>query len=112
MIGVMLANMGYEVSLAADGNSAVTQFKQALLAGSPHDAVILDLTIPGGIGGKEVIKILSRLAPNLKAIVSSGYSDDPVVANYREYGFVASLSKPYDMEALKKRLEQVFATET
>lgn len=110
MVGMMLAKLGYEVSLAADGNSAVTQFKQALLAGSPPDAVILDLTIPGGIGGKEVAKILSRLVPDLKAVVSSGYSDDPVVANYREYGFVASLSKPYDMEALRTRLEQVVGT--
>ena len=103
----MLNSMGYEVTLAPDGSSAVTQFNQALLAGAPHDAVILDLTIPGGIGGKEVVKILGRLDPNLKAIVSSGYSNDPVVANFQEHGFVASFSKPYSMDALKRTLEQV-----
>ena len=107
MAELMLNSMGYEVTLAPDGSSAVTQFNQALLAGAPHNAVILDLTIPGGIGGKEVVKILGRLDPNLKAIVSSGYSNDPVVANFQEHGFVASLSKPYSMDALKRTLEQV-----
>lgn len=103
----MLTGMGFAVTLAPDGNSAVTQFNQALLMGSRYDAVILDLTIPGGIGGSEVVKILGHLDPHLKAIVSSGYSDDPVVANYRKYGFTASLSKPYDLESLQRLLEQV-----
>jgi len=112
MAGLMLSNMDYEVTLAPDGNSAVALYTQALSNGAPPDAVILDLTIPGGMGGKEVVKILGRLAPNLKAIVSSGYSNDPVVANYKEHGFVASLSKPYDMEALAGMLEQVFGNNT
>ncbi len=70
----------------------------------PFNAVILDLTVPGGMGGKESIKKLSEIDPNVKAIVSSGYSNDPVMANFREYGFSGVYSKglnnPYEMSKI------------
>ena len=69
--------------------------------------VIMDLTIPGGKGGKEVIRELLELDPAVKAIVSSGYSNDPVMANYTEYGFKGFVNKPFKIEDLGKALEQV-----
>ncbi len=69
--------------------------------------MILDLTIPGGMGGKEAIKILLEMDPEVKAIVYSGYSDDPVMSNYREYGFKGMMAKPFDTYALGKVLNDV-----
>ncbi len=108
MAQMMLGAIGYEVAVAADGDAAVSLYKKALEAGAPFHVAILDLTIPGGIGGKEVVKILQKLDPDLKAVVSSGYADDPVVSNYREYGFFDSLSKPYDLQELQSMLARVF----
>ena len=71
-------------------------FKEAKEAEKPYDAVILDLTIPGGMGGKEAIKKLLEIDPEVKAIVSSGYSDDPVLANFQEYGFKGMMPKPFE----------------
>ncbi len=104
---LMLGSMGHEVTLASDGETAVKEYKNAFAAGKPFDIIILDLTIPGGMGGKDVAKILKQFDPDLKAIVSSGYADDPVVANFKEYGFSATLSKPYDMAGLKATLDAI-----
>ncbi len=86
-VGEFLKTAGYEVELAADGNKAIELYKKAMESSKPFDAVILDLTIRGGMGGKETIKKLLELDPDVKAIVTSGYSNDPVMANFREYGF-------------------------
>ncbi|MBU4010058.1 MAG: response regulator, partial [Proteobacteria bacterium] len=86
---------------------AVKMYKKALESGKPYDAVMLDLTIPGGMGGKEAVKILLETDPNLKAIVFSGYSDDPVMSNHRKYGFKGMLSKPFNLESLGKALHDV-----
>lgn len=67
----------------------------------------MDLTIPGGMGGKEVIKNLLEIDPEVKAIVSSGYSNDPIMADYEKYGFSGSIAKPYGIEKLNKILHQV-----
>ena len=74
--------------------------------GEPYDAVILDLTVPGGMGGKEAITELKKLDPNVRAIASSGYSDDAVIANFRQFGFKESLPKPYSISALLSVLEK------
>ena len=81
--------------------------KAAKEAEMPFDAAILDLTIPGGMGGKEVINILLEINPELKAIVSSGYSDDPVMSNLQDYGFKGMLPKPYTSSSLSKVLHEV-----
>ncbi len=104
---LMLGSMGHVVTLAVDGETAIKAYKSGFAAGQPFDIVILDLTIPGGMGGKDVAKILKQFDPDLKAIVSSGYSDDPVVANFKEYGFIATLSKPYDMAGLQATLDAI-----
>jgi CheY-like chemotaxis protein len=75
--------------------------------GQPFDAVILDLTVPGGIGGKEAMKRLLEIDPRVKAIVSSGYSNDPVMAKFREYGFRGVIAKPYKIEELSGVLRRI-----
>ncbi len=96
----MLAHIGYEVTPAADGQEAMELYKIAMQAGKTYDVVIMDLTIPGGIGGRETIKKLQTIDPMVKAIVSSGYANDPIMANYKEYGFIGVVPKPYKIEQL------------
>ena len=100
----MLKPCGYSVATAPGGQEAIEMCKQAMADGKPFDAVIMDLTIPGGIGGKEVIKDLLAIDPHVKAIVSSGYADDPVMANYAEYGFKGAAAKPYTQKELREVL--------
>lgn len=96
----MLDQCGYDADFAKDGEEAVAIYTRAMESGKPYDAVIMDLIIPGGMGGREAIAKLLALDPEVKAIVSSGYSSDPIMANYREYGFRYVLPKPYKMEEL------------
>ncbi len=100
-----LTEVGYEVQLTNDGAEAIERYSEAKKAGQPFDAVILDLTIPGGIGGKEAIKKLLELDPDVKAIVSSGYATDPIMAEYKEYGFSAVVPKPYSVAQIEKTLQ-------
>ncbi|HTZ19071.1 MAG TPA: ATP-binding protein, partial [Dissulfurispiraceae bacterium] len=85
--GRMLNHLGYEVGLAADGNEAVALYTTAKSEGNPFDIVIMDLTIPGGMGGKETIQKLAEIDPGIRALVSSGYSHGPITAEYRKFGF-------------------------
>jgi two-component system cell cycle sensor histidine kinase/response regulator CckA len=103
----VLQRLGYEVAEAADGAEAVECYRQAHEAGRPFDAVIMDLTVPGRMGGLEAIRHLRELDPAVRAIVSSGYSDDPVMADYARYGFCGVLSKPYRAADLATVLAQV-----
>ena len=102
-----LTDIGYEVELTVDGTQAIEQYTQARESGQPFDAVILDLTIPGGVGGKEVIEKLLEIDPGVKAIVTSGYSTDPVMSAFREYGFSAAATKPYSISELAKTLRSL-----
>gem|GEM_PF-3003224 len=103
----MLTALGYDCSIAPDGRSAIEEYKRAAEAGKPFIVVIMDLTVPGGMGGKEAVVELKRLDPKAKALVSSGYSDDPVIGNYKDFGFDAVLTKPYRFEELAKVLEDM-----
>jgi len=107
MVGRMLKNLGYKSEFAKDGAEAIRMFKEIKEAEKPYDAVILDLTVPGGMGGKEAIKKLLEIDPEVKAIVSSGYSDDPVLANFQEYGFKDMMPKPFESLSLGKVLHEV-----
>ena len=110
LVGAMIEYLGYEVACVGDGEQALTRFQQARTAGTPFDAVIVDLTVPGGMGGYETVQRLRALDPNVRAIVSSGYSNDPIIANYRSHGFTGAIAKPYQMAELGKVLEEVTGT--
>jgi DNA-binding NtrC family response regulator len=99
--------LDYEVMFAEDGLAAIDLYKKEKSAGVPFDVVILDLTIPSGLGGKETISELRKLDPGVKAIVSSGFTDDPAVHDFSGYGFCEKLTKPYNMHDLKRILEKV-----
>lgn len=103
----MLTHIGYEVESARDGKELLRIYKKAIEEGKPFDSVIMDLTVPGGMGGKEAIEKLLVIDPEVKAIVSSGYSSDPVLSKYEKYGFKGVLPKPYEMEQLSDVLHGV-----
>ena len=105
--GEVLRFLGYEVGFAEHGSEAIARYREAKEAGRPFDLVIMDLTIPGKIGGKEAIQQLLEIDPRVKAIVSSGYSNDPIMATYGRYGFKGVIGKPYKMEELSKTLHKV-----
>jgi PAS domain S-box-containing protein len=95
-----LTSLGYEVTEAADSLTAIDLYKKAMQDGKRFDAVISDLTLPGGMGGQEAVKHLIEIDPTVKAIVSSGYANDPVMSRYQEYGFCAMIPKPYEVSEL------------
>lgn len=98
---------GCEVTVAKDGRGAITLYAQAMEQGEKFDVVILDLTIPGGMGGKETLDRLLTLDPKVTAIASSGYSHDPIMSDFRGHGFVAVLPKPYDGNQIQQVVNQV-----
>ncbi len=105
--GEMLKTIGYEVEFAKDGFEAIEKYRKAKEREKVFDCVILDLTVPGGMGGKELIKKLVKIDPGVRAIVSSGYSNDPIMSNYREYGFSGVVPKPYEIQELSNVLHEV-----
>ncbi len=105
----MLNYIGYEVECAGTGDEAIDMYKKAMNTGCAFDAVIADLTIPGGIGGDEVAKRLQEIDPKVKAIVSSGYSNDPVMSDYENYGFSGFVAKPFALKELSRTLHEVLA---
>jgi PAS domain S-box-containing protein len=106
VVGEMLKTIGYDVEFAKDGSKVIETYKKAKDFGEPFDIVIMDLTIPGGMGGKEAIQKLIEIDPEIKAIVSSGYSTDPVMAEYKKYGFCDVVAKPYTIEKLSSSLHR------
>ena len=105
----ILQYKGYEVASCADGREAVDLYRSARQGNVPYAAVILDLTIPGGMGGKEAAVLILELDPEAVLIVSSGYSNDPIIANYQNFGFSGSISKPFDADTLARELERLIA---
>jgi len=103
----MLEFLECEAILVENGEEALEVYRRAMESGNAIDAVLLDLVIPAGMGGKECISKLMDLDPKVKAIVSSGYSDDPVITNFQDYGFSGVLPKPYKIHELEKALERL-----
>ena len=100
----MLQNLGYEALCAENGEEAIKLYLEALEVNQPFTAAILDLTVPGGMGGKEAINELLKINPKVKAIVSSGYSEDPIMAEFMAYGFSGAIEKPYRVSEVSKIL--------
>ncbi len=100
-----LSALGHEAVLVVDGEQAIKTYQEMQDSGTPFDLVIMDLTIPGGTGGREAAQQLLQLDPEAKIIVASGYSNDPVMANYHEYGFCNAIAKPFDLDALSNCID-------
>ncbi len=106
----MLSSLRYDVTVVEDGFQAIDIYKNAKESKEPYDLVIMDLTIPGGMGGNEAIKELLKFDPDVVAVVSSGYSNDPVMANFKEHGFRGVIPKPYKMIEVSKILHDIVAS--
>jgi PAS domain S-box-containing protein len=111
LAGELLSYLGYEVDFALDGTEAVKRYKQALDSKKPFDAVILDLTVKGGMGGKEAIQELVKIDPQVVAVVSSGYCNDPGITDFSQYGFSGVVTKPYTMSELGEKMNQVISSQ-
>jgi CheY-like chemotaxis protein len=105
--GDMLDLLGYTAVCVSSGEEMLRAYEEARRAGEPFDVVIMDLTIRGAMGGEEAVRELLKLDPAARAVVSSGYADAPVLARYRDYGFVAALPKPFSGRVLALVLEEV-----
>ncbi|MBF0226239.1 MAG: PAS domain S-box protein [Desulfobacterales bacterium] len=107
MVSRMLHKMGYEVMSATDGSQAIEIYRESYNNQNPFDLVILDLTVPGGMGGAKTIPELLKIDPKVKAVVSSGYSNDPIMGNYEYYGFCGVVPKPYTKDQLAEVLNNI-----
>jgi PAS domain S-box-containing protein len=94
----LLKNYGYDVICTASGNETISAYDAAMKQGRPFTVVVMDLTIPGGMGGKEAVAKLLEIDPSAKVVVASGYSSDPIMANYRDYGFCGVIAKPFNID--------------
>ena len=112
MFGQFLRKLGFESVLTANGAEAVASYQAASAGGRPFDLVILDLTVRGGMGGQETIARLRQIDPRVRALVSSGYSMDPIMANYQDYGFVDMLAKPFGIQELSEVLKKFFTDDS
>jgi CheY-like chemotaxis protein len=101
----MLGHLGYRTAFAQSGDEAVQLFQEAIKS-DPFDVVVLDLTVPGGMGGAQTLSALQELDPDVRAVVSSGYSNDPVMARFAEHGFRGVVRKPYVMDQMAQALAE------
>jgi CheY-like chemotaxis protein len=107
----ILTHLGYAVDFAVDGAEAIEKYQGARKAGQPFDLLIMDLTIPGGMGGKEALQNLLKIEPQTLAIVSNGYVDDPIMTHYQEHGFSGVIKKPYKVSTFSHILHEVLGRE-
>lgn len=107
ILSTMLEKLGYDTACAVDGEEAISLYREAQASGRPFTAAIFDLTVPGGMGGKEALHRLLTIDPRIKAVVSSGYSDDSIMAEFRTFGFKGVISKPYRILELSEALAAV-----
>ena len=107
VMGSMLDHFGYEVAFASNGHQAIDAYQRAKTTAQPFDVIILDLTIPGGMGAKETIAQLLTLDPDVRAVVVSGYANDSIMGEFRQYGFCGCIAKPYQGNELHRILQEV-----
>ncbi len=109
MLEEALRNLGHAVCTVPEGSLAVEEFEKEFSAGNPYDLLVLDLTVPGGMGGRDVVHMLNERHGKVRAIASTGYATDPILANYKAHGFAGRLAKPYRIEDLVETIEHVMA---
>jgi CheY-like chemotaxis protein len=109
LVDFTLSHLGYDVTQAATALEGVNIYRQKFEAGERFDAVILDLTLPGGMGGKEALKKLIEIDPTVNAIVSSGYATDATMSRYQDFGFRGVIAKPYEAAELGKIVHEVIS---
>ncbi|OPY13005.1 MAG: Blue-light-activated protein [Syntrophus sp. PtaB.Bin001] len=107
VMGQILTYLGFDVVTAGNGDEAVALYVEAMKKGRPFDLVILDLTIRGGMGGKVAVQKMSEIDPDVKAIITTGYSNDPVVQSFRDYGFKGAITKPFTLMTLRTVVRDV-----
>jgi CheY-like chemotaxis protein len=110
IIQCALEDLGHHVTVTHDGKDAIAAYEKALKENRRFDLVVSDLSIPGGMGGKDTIKRLCEIDPEVRAIVSSGYAIDPVMSRYEEFGFTGMIAKPYTIDAMCRKVTEVLAT--
>jgi CheY-like chemotaxis protein len=103
----MLEYIGYKTVPVLNGEEAIESYMAAIADDEPFDIVIMDLTVPKGLGGKETVMLLKEIDPYVNAVVSSGYADDPAMVNYEDYGFAAAVLKPYKINELSEVLKKI-----
>jgi CheY-like chemotaxis protein len=101
----MLVYLGYEATVAVDGEEAIKLYREAYEQENPYDLVIMDLNIPQGMGGMEAIKHVLEIDREAKVMVSSGYSSDPIMQEFRDYGFCGCIAKPFDLKGLQEAIQ-------
>ena len=106
----MLIGLGYKAVTAQDGREAIDLYEQEMTAGAPFDVVIMDLTVKGGMGGREATELLLEKDPNARIVVSSGYSNDPIMSEYQSHGFCEVIAKPYRIDDLGRKLKEILGT--
>jgi len=107
---LLLRQLQCEPVMVTNGTECIAAYRAAMAEGRPFDLVVMDLTISGGMGGREAIGELRKIDPLVRAIVSSGYSNDPTLAHYREHGFIAVVPKPYEADQLTAAIARTLAS--
>jgi len=107
----LIRRLGYDVATAKDGQEVIDLYTNAMRSEAPYDAVIIDLIVRHGMGGKECIERLRQIDPNVRAIVSSGYSSDPIMSDFRRFGFCAVVAKPYGLDEIGNVLRQILESD-
>ena len=108
----LLTMTGYEVTAVSDGSEAIDRYREAMEQQRPFGVAILDLTVPAGMGGAEAVRGILAIDPAANVIVSSGYSSDPILANYAEFGFRDVIVKPYDVQRLREVIQSLLGRDT
>jgi PAS domain S-box-containing protein len=112
VVSQLLKNSGCSVVCASSGEESIKAYGDAMQSGNPFDVVVMDLTVPGGMGGKETIGKLHEMDPKARVVVSSGYSNDPVMANYKDFGFSGAIAKPFNIDEFLSVIKKVTSIST